>query len=255
MQIYVCVKHVPDSAAVITVLEDNRIDGNVIFLLNPYDEHAITEAVKIKKDLPGSEVIAVCLGKDDAEKTLRSALAMGADRAVLIVSEKEHESIEIAQVLKTVIEQDGTPGLIFTGKESVDTKGMQTMFRIGALFGFPVATNVVSLDIEADMVRVDSELSAGAVNTYEMSLPCVVGAGKGLNTPRYPTFPDVVKSKKKVLKKIALADLNLEALKNNMSVVGLIPLLLEREPKEIRGDVGEVAKEIIRILREEAKVI
>ncbi len=255
MQIYVCVKHVPDSAAVITVLEGSSIDENVIFLLNPYDEHAITEAVKIKKDLPGSEVIAVCLGKDDAEKTLRSALAMGADRGVLIVSEKNHESIEVARILKTVIEQDGNPGLILTGKESVDTKGMQTMFRVGALFDFPVATNVVSLDIEADMVRVDSELSGGAVDTYEMSLPCVVGVGKGLNIPRYPTFPDVVKSKKKVLKKIALADLNLEASESSMRVVGLTPLLLERESKEISGDAGEVAKEIIRILREEAKVI
>jgi electron transfer flavoprotein beta subunit len=255
MQIYVCVKHVPDSAAIITVLQNNRIDENVIFLLNPYDEHAVTEAVKIKISLPGSEVIAVCFGQDDAEKTLRSAMGMGADRGVLVVSDAQHESIEIARVLKAVIAQDGSPGLIFTGKESIDTNGMQTMFRIGALFNFPVATNVVRLNIEGEVAIVDSELSGGAVDTYEMSLPCVIGAGRGLNTPRYPTFPDVVKSKKKVLKKINLEDLDIETPKADMSMVQLEPLLQERKPKEIRGDKGEIAREITRILKEEAKVI
>ncbi len=255
MQIYVCVKHVPDSSAVITVLGDNQIDENVIFLLNPYDEHAVTEAVKIKNSLPDSEVIAVCLGKDDAEKTLRSALAMGADRGILVVSDAPHESIEIARVLKTVMAQDGIPGLIITGKESIDAKGMQTMFRIGALFDFPVATNVIRLDIEGDIAIVDSELSGGAVDTYEMSLPCVIGAGRGLNTPKYPTFPDVVKSKKKVVKKIALAELDIGTSKADMWIVGLEPLVLVRKPKEITGDTDEVAREVIRILREEAKVI
>jgi electron transfer flavoprotein beta subunit len=255
MQIYVCVKHVPDSSAIITVLEDYQIDENIIFLLNPYDEHAITEAVKIKGTLPGSEVIAICLGKDDAEKTLRSAMAMGADRGVLVVSDINHESIETARILKTAIDQDGNPGLIFTGKESIDAKGMQTMFRIGALFNFPAATNVVRLSIEEDVAIVDSQLAGGVVDTYEMSLPCVIGAGRDLNTPRYPTFPDVVKSKKKVLKKVALAELNIETSKAGISMVGLEPLLQERKPKEIRGDAVEIAKEIMRILKEEAKIL
>ncbi len=255
MQIYVCVKHVPDSSAVITVLEDNQIDENIIFLLNPYDEHAVTEAVKIKNSMSDSEVIAVCFGKGDAEKTLRSALAMGADRGILVISDALHESIEIAGVLKTVIAQDGTPGLIFTGKESIDAKGMQTMFRIGALFDFSVVTNVIRLDIEGDIAIVDSELSGGAVDTYEMSLPCVIGAGRRLNTPKYPTFPDVVKSKKKVVKKIALAELDIRTTKADMRIVGLEPLVQERKPKEITGDTGEVAGKIIRILKEEAKVI
>ncbi|MBT4200613.1 electron transfer flavoprotein subunit beta/FixA family protein, partial [Desulfobacula sp.] len=129
MQIYICVKHVPDSAAHITILDKNRIDENISFLLNPYDEHAVTEAVKIKNNHPGAEVIAVCLGKNDAEKTIRSAMAMGADRGVLITSDKIHDSIVTALALKTGIEQDGTPGLIFTGKESIDAEGMQTLFR------------------------------------------------------------------------------------------------------------------------------
>ena len=245
MQIYVCVKHVPDSAAHITLVDKNHINEKLAFLLNPYDEHAVTEAVRIKDNLPGAEIIAVCLGKDNAEKTLGSALAMGADRGILIVSDENHDSIETAQALKAAIEQDTTnPGLIFTGKESIDAEGMQTMFRIGALLDFPVATNVVKLDIEAGSVIVESELSGGTANTYEMSLPCVIGAGRGLNTPRYPTFPDIVKSKKKPVKKIIFADLNIKPSTAGMSIVELEPLEQTRKPKEITGDAGKVAKKL-----------
>jgi len=255
MQLYVCIKHVPDSAAHISIVDKTHIDENLTFLLNPYDEHAITEAVRIKESLPGVEIIAVCLGKNDADKTLRSALAMGVDRGILITSDKRHDSIETAQALKSAIEQDGTPDLIFTGKESIDAEGMQTMFRIGALFDFPVATNVVRVDIEADRAVVDSALSGGIVNTYELSLPCVLGAGRGLNTPRYPTFPDVVKSKKKPIKKIMFKELNINVSLAGMNIVELEPLLQSREPKEITGDAGEIAETIIRILKDGAKVI
>ncbi|MCD4742829.1 MAG: electron transfer flavoprotein subunit beta/FixA family protein [Desulfobacteraceae bacterium] len=255
MQIYVCVKHVPDSAANITILDKSRIDENVTFLLNPYDEHAITEAVRIRDTFQESEVIAVCIGKDDAEKTIRSALAMGADRGLLVSSNDDHDSIETARVLKAAIERTGEPALIFTGKESIDAEGMQTMFRLGALFDFPVATNVIKIDVDETRAVIDSELSGGNVNTYELSLPCVVGAGRGLNTPKYPTFPDIVKSRKKTVKKFIFADLNIEPSKASMSIVELEPLKQARSPKEITGDASIVAQKILTILKEEAKVI
>ncbi len=261
MQIYVCVKHVPDSAANIHILGKNRIDESISFLLNPYDEHAVTEAVRIRESLPGSEVIVVCLGRSDAENTLRSAMAMGADRGLLIASKNCHDSIETARTLKAAIEQDGTPGLIFTGKESIDAEGMQTMFRLGALFDFSVATNVVKLNIESDHGQVpghaivDSELSGGISNTYKMSLPCVIGAGRGLNTPRYPTFPDVVKSKKKPIRQIPFDQLNIEVSPAGMHIIELEPLAQTREAKEITGTPGEIARKIITILTQEAKVI
>jgi len=271
MQIYVCVKHVPDSAVHIAIVGKDRIDENISFLLNPYDEHAVTEAVRLVADQPGSEVIAVCLGKPDAEKTLRSAMAMGADRGILIVSDQRHDSIETARALKAAIEQDGTPQLIFTGKESIDAGGMQTMFRLGALFGFPVATNVVRLDIEGDPapdhvpdhvpdhipdhIIIDCELSGGISNTYEMSLPCVMGAGRGLNIPIYPTFHNVVKSKKKPIQEIAFADLFIGVLPGGMDIVELEPLEQTRKPREITGTPDEIAGKIIQILKREAKVI
>jgi electron transfer flavoprotein beta subunit len=255
MQIYVCVKNVPDSAAHITIVDKNEIDENISFLLNPYDEHAVTEAVRIKNNIADSEIIAICLGKEDAQKTLRSALAMGADRGVLIVSDENHDSRVTALALKTAIELDGKPGLIFTGKESIDAEGMQTQFHMGALFDFPVATNVVRLDIETDRAVVESELSGGIANTYEMSMPCVIGAGKGLNMPGYPTFPDVVKSKKKSIKKISFSDLNIDTSLAATRIVEFAPLEQTRIPKQLKGSKGDIAKEILRILREEAKVI
>ena len=129
------------------------------------------------------------------------------------------------------------------------------MFRLGVLFNFPVATNVIKVDIEAERAVVDQELSGGNVNTYELSLPCVIGAGRGLNTPKYPTFPDIVKSKKKLVEKIAFADLNIDPAKASMSIVGLEPLKQARNPKEITGDASVVAQKILTILKQEAKVI
>jgi electron transfer flavoprotein beta subunit len=255
MQIYVCVKHVPDSAVNIKIVDHHHIDDQITFLINPYDEHAITEAVTVRDAHPGSEVIAVCLGPAAAEKTLRSAMAMGADRGLLIQGTLHHDSIETARALKRAIEQDGVPGIIFSGKEAIDTMGMQTLFRIGALFDFPCATNVVRLEVAGGTATVDTEFSGGAVNTYELSLPCVIGAGRGLNTPKYPTFPDVMKSKKKTIKTILLSDLEIDASSSRVDVVALYPLQTKREPKPLTGTAAQVAQEIVRILKQEAKVI
>lgn len=255
MKIFVCVKHVPDSAAHIRVMDQLRIDENITFLLNPYDEHAITEAARIRDLHPGSEVIAVCLGKEDAEKTLRSAMAMGVDRGILIRTHKRHDGIETAMALKAAIERDGNPALIFTGKESIDDLGMQTQFRLGALFDFPVATNVVRLDIVSGKALVDAEFSGGAADTYALSLPCIIGAGKGLNIPKYPTVRDIMRSKKGQVQIIELADLNLMAPGARMEVVELIPFAQKRQPKEIIGSPCEIAQKIVEILKNEAKVL
>jgi len=129
------------------------------------------------------------------------------------------------------------------------------MFRLGTLFDFPVATNVVKLDIDRGKALVNCELSGGNMNTYEMTLPCVIGAGRGLNTPGYPTFPDVVKSKKKPVKVISCKDLVITDSGPAMSTIELLPLKQTREPIELKGDTGEIAKQIVNILKDEAKVI
>ncbi|MEX1314595.1 MAG: electron transfer flavoprotein subunit beta/FixA family protein [Desulfotignum sp.] len=255
MQIYVCVKHVPDSAANIQVLDNRKIDDRVPFLLNPYDEHAVTEAVILKKKVPDSDIIAVCLGKKDAENTLRSALAMGADRGVLVETDEMCDSMTTARALHAAILRDGRADIIFTGKESIDSEGMQTQFRIGALFDFPVVTNAATLDITNDKATVTCELTGGRTRTYELSLPCVIGAGRGLNTPIYPTFPDVVKSRKKPIETVSFSELNVSAAPGSARIVSMTPLVQKRNPQKITGTPAEQAAEIIRILRLEAKVL
>ncbi|CAD7848209.1 MAG: Electron transfer flavoprotein, beta subunit [Olavius algarvensis Delta 4 endosymbiont] len=255
MQIYVCVKHVPDSAANITIVDNTSIDEKVAFLLNPYDEHAVTEAAVLKKQFADTEIIAVCLGRKDAEKTIRSAMAMGADRGILIEASEAPDSMTTARALKAAIDQDGTPGIILTGKESIDAEGMQTMFRIGALFDFPVVTNAVAVKAEHDRALVTYELAGGRTRTCELAMPCVVAAGRGLNTPAYPTFPDVVKARKKSIRVLALSDLVIDTSPGSSRVVALEPLVQVRNPRQINGSPREIAARIATILKEEAKVI
>ena len=255
MQIYVCVKHVPDSAANITIVDNTAIDEKIAFLLNPYDEHAVTEAAVLKKQFAGAEIIAVCLGKKDAEKTIRSAMAMGADRGILIETGAVPDSMTTARALKAAIEQDGRPGIILTGKESIDAEGMQTMFRIGALFDFPVVTNAIAIEADNDRAQVTYELAGGRTRTCELAMPCVVAAGRGLNTPAYPTFPDVVKARKKPIQVVALSDLAIDTSPGGARVVRLEPLTQTRSPRQINGSPREIAARMATILKEEAKVI
>ena len=254
-KIYVCVKHVPDSAATITVMGKNRIAENITFLINPYDEHALTAAAILKQRHAPAEVVAVCLGPAAAENTLRSAMAMGADRSILVVTPGSHDSIFTARALKSAIAGDGEPGIILTGKEAIDTEGMQTLFRLAVHFGFPAATNIVSLEFEDGAALVACEKEAGAVDVVRLKLPCVVGAGKGLNSPRYPTFPEIVKARKKEVKKIELDALGMQEPSSRAEILELLPAVENRSPKALTGSPAEIAGQLATILKEKARVI
>jgi electron transfer flavoprotein beta subunit len=251
MKIYVCVKHVPDSAATITIREKDQIDEGVTFLLNPYDEHAVEEAAKLKAQIENSEVIAVTLGKEGALNTLQSALAMGADRGILIKTDDRVDSILTARALKSAIEQDGKPDIIFTGKQSIDSEGMQTMFRLAAVLDMPVAINVVAFSTDSKNALVECEMEAGVRQLLEITLPCVIAAGKDLNKPRYPTFI----AKKKEIKQISLDSLQLEKPSASMEILELKPAVEQRRAKELKGQPHEVVEQLIQVLRDEAKVI
>ena len=255
MKIYVCVKHVPDTAARITILGENRIDERVTFIINPYDENAVEEAARIKRDIGDAEVIAVTLGNLAAEATLRAALAMGADRGIFIKTDDYPDSMVTAAALKAAIESDGKPGIILTGKESIDSEGFQTMYRLAANFNIPAASNVVSLSLEPDTVIVEYELEAGAREVVELLLPCVIGAGKSLNKPNYPTLPAIMKARQKDIKQIDLKDLNYEIPPGRVEILELRPAVEERQAREINGTPAEVAEELVRILQEEARVL
>jgi electron transfer flavoprotein beta subunit len=254
MKIYVCVKHVPDSAAKITITGKNQIDESVTFLMNPYDEHAIEEAARLKRQRKGVEVVAVSLGKADAASTIQSALAMGADRGILITTDSRPDSILTARALQAAIEQDGRPDVIFTGKESIDSEGFQTMHRLATAMGMPAASGVEVFELGQGRALVECDLEAGAREVIEMPLPCIIGCGKGLNKPSYPTLPDIIKARKKEVQQIDLQSLNIEKPHGSIEILELKPAVEDRQSQEIKGSAEEIADEFVRILREEAKI-
>ena len=211
MRIYVCVKHVPDTAANIRLTGGVDFDETVKFIMNPYDEHALEQALQIKDNKGGSEVVAISVGKDASVATLRFALAMGADRGILVrTADYFTDSRETAQLLKRGIDMDGRPDLILTGKQSVDTEGMQVPYHLAAILDMPVVVGVVAFSLAGEVVTVEREGEGDVREVVEMTLPCVVGAAKGLNRPRCPTLPDTMKARKKEIRVISRDEFNME---------------------------------------------
>ena len=255
LKIYVCVKHVPDTAATIRVGTDGRIDEDITFIMNPYDENAVEEAVRLKKQVGEADVVAVTLGNDTAEATLRSAMAMGADRAILVRSAGRPDGITTAGALCAAIRRDGPADLVFTGRESIDAEGFQTMFRLGACLDMPVASNVVAFALEKGMVRVTCEMEAGDREDLELPMPCVVGAGKDLNQPAYPKLPDILRARKKPVTVVDQDQLQVPPSTSRVEMVRLETTAEERHPKPLEGSADKIADAIVRILRDEAKVL
>ena len=153
--------------------------------------------------------------------------------------------------LAAAIREDGEPGIILTGKESIDAEGMQTQFRLGALLDMPVVTNASELIVDGGTALVTCELSGGRTRTFEANLPCVVAAGRGLNTPGYPTLPAIMKSRKKPVKEILLDSLGIETPTASAAIVKFSPLIKTRSPKEITGTPEQMAEQIIKVIKKE----
>ncbi|RJQ64464.1 MAG: electron transfer flavoprotein subunit beta/FixA family protein [Desulfobacteraceae bacterium] len=255
MKIYVCVKQVPDTAANIKVTGGAAYDESVKFVMNPYDEYAVEEAVRLTKD-HGGEVVVVSVGKASAVNTLRSALAVGADRGILVKIDIQFlDSATTAAALKAAILNDGRPDLIFTGKQSVDTEGMQTQYRLAKAMDLPVANAVVSFEIVDGKARVSREVDGGGREMLELTMPCVIGATKGLNQPRYPKLPDILKAKKKPIAEIAFSDLGLPKPDAFAAIDRLVPVPERGAAKMLQGSVREMVEKLVRALREEEKVL
>ncbi len=255
MKIYVCVKHVPDTAANINVVGKAGFDDTVKFVTNPYDEYAIEQAVRIKESDEQAEVVIVTVGKEAAEKMMRMALAIGVDRGILVKTGAQFlDSIRTSQALKKAIEQDGSPDLIFTGKQSIDSEGMQTPYRLAAAFDMPVATDAVAFDLSDGKATVEREIGGGTREVIEMSVPCVIGATKGLNEPRYAKLPEIMKAKKKEVKQIDLSGLELETTASGIEMIEL-QLVPERgQARMLEGDPSEMVVQLVERLKIEEKL-
>ena len=256
MNIYVCVKHVPDTAAKITVVGGTGFAETCKFIVNPYDEYGVEEAVQQVKQAGSGEVVIVTVGKESALVTMRAALALGADRGILVKTDAQFlDSALTGLALHKAIEQDGAPDLVICGKQSIDSEGMQTPFRLARAFGMPIISDVVGLSITGGTATVEREIGGGAREVIETQLPAVIGATRGLNEPRYPKLPDILKAKKKPVKQIDIAELGLDLNAPQTEIVNLEATPERGQARMMAGSTREMVEQLVQILKEEQKVL
>jgi len=256
MKIFVCVKHVPDTAASINIAGENGFeDSDIKFISNPYDEHGIEEAVSLVEK-HGGEVVIVTLGKAGAVTTIRSAMAMGAHRAIWVKTDKQFlDSTLTAKALAAAIKVDGLPDMVFTGKGSVDTESFQTQYRLARYLGMPVVNEVSKLELDKDKAIAQKDAGAVEKQVIEIKLPCVIGATKGLNEPRYPKFPDIMKAKKKKINELDLSDLGVDEAQGRVIIEKLEAVPERAGAKMLTGYVDEQVTELVKILTQDEKVL
>lgn len=257
MKIYVCIKQVPDTETKIKIGSDGlQIDTTGIkWVMNPYDEYAVEEAIKLKEKNPGATIYAVTLGpKSRAAEVLRTALAMGCDEGVLIDSSLALDSQPVAQALAKAIKQEGDPKIIFTGKLAIDDNASAVSQMLAEYLEIPHATVVSKFSMTGDDVLVERDGEGGSKEVIQLKTPCVIAANKGLNMPRYASLPGIMKAKKKTLKEIAFDSLGV-SLSQKSKIISL-ELPAEKPPvKMIGGDSAAQVTALVQLLRDEAKVL
>ncbi|CAB3889324.1 Electron transfer flavoprotein subunit beta [Achromobacter mucicolens] len=199
MKVLAAVKRVVDYNVNVRVKADQSgVDiGNVKMSMNPFDEIAVEAAVRLKEQGAAAEVVAVSCGTAQSQETLRTAMAIGADRGVLVQTDAALQPLEVAKLLRAVVEQEA-PALVILGKQAIDDDACQTGQMLAALLGWPQATNASAIAIGDGTARVTREVDGG-LEVVELTLPAIVTADLRLNEPRYVTLPNIMKAKKKPL--------------------------------------------------------
>ena len=252
MRIYVCVKHVPDTAARITVIGGTSFAETCKFIVNPYDEYAVEEAVRLAQKAGGGEVVVVTVGKEAAVASLRAALALGPQRGILVKTDAQFvDSRTTALALQKAIAADGAPDLVLTGKQSVDSEGMQTPYRLAQALGMPVVSDVVKLTVEGRRAVIEREVEGGSREVLEVGLPCVIGATRGLNEPHYPKLPEIMQAKKKEIKVVPLAELGLGADGGCTEIVQLVATAERGQARMLEGSAREKVEQLVSLLEQE----
>ena len=249
MKIVVCVSHVPDTATRIKVGSDGKtIDPTgVTYILNPYDEYAVEEALKTKEKLGSGEVVVVTLGAENSKETIRKALAMGADSGILLKDDSQRDSIGIAKALAEEIKSQGAQ-LVFMGKQSVDYDNSIVGQLTAELLGYNCVAVCVKLDMDGDKIIAEREIEGGR-EVVETTLPVVITCQKGLNEPRYASLKGIMAAKKKIIEEKPVA-----AYTPSSEIIGM-HLPAGKQPGRIVGSDVAAVPELVRLLKEEAKVI
>ncbi|MFL2746972.1 MAG: electron transfer flavoprotein subunit beta [Gammaproteobacteria bacterium TMED222] len=249
MKILVPIKRVVDyNVKVRPKSDESGVDlNNVKMAMNPFCEIAIEEAVRLKEAGKAEEIIAVTVGSNLSQEQLRTALALGADRAILIETDVEVEPLGISKLLKSVVDKE-SPNLIILGKQAIDGDNNQTGQMLGALTGFSQATFASEVNLEGDSLSVTREIDGG-LQTLDINLPAIVTTDLRLNEPRYASLPNIMKAKSKPLEVIPASDLGIDISPRLETLKVSLPATREA------GVIVETVDELIDKLKNEAKVI
>ena len=249
MKILVAVKRVIDFNVQVRVKEDGSgvVTDNVKMSTNPPDDNAIEEAVKIKESGKATEVIAITVGEDKAQETVRKALAVGADRGIHIKTDGAIEPLAVAKILQKIVDKE-KPELVFMGKQAIDDDCNQTGQMLAGLLNWPQATFVSKIDIKDNKLEVIREVDEG-LETIEVNVPAIVTCDLRLNEPRYASLPNIMKAKKKPLEQMSASDLGIDTKPR------IEQIKVEEPPKRKSGIKVASVAELVQKLKNEAKVI
>ena len=262
MKVAVCVKQVPDTASLIKPTADGTAieTFGLNYVVNPYDEYAIEEALRIKQKFPGSDVTALSVGPERVKEALRTALAMGADQAVHVVLDQQQPGnpLDMARTLAAALKSLGSFDVILCGRQAVDVDEWGVGPMIAELLGLPSLSVVKKLDVTEGRATAETE-SEGALRVVETTLPCVVTAQKGLNEPRYASLPGLMAAKKKEIKVMTLGELGATesdaSAPSRMRYVKFEAPSARGQAKILKGDPAEIVPQIVKMIRDETKVI
>jgi electron transfer flavoprotein beta subunit len=249
MKVLVAVKRVVDYNVKIRVKADKTgvETANVKMSMNPFDEIAVEEAVRLKEAGKATDIVAVSMGPAQCQETLRTALAMGADRGIHVASDAELQPLAVAKLLKAIIDKE-QPGLVILGKQAIDDDSNQTGQMLAALLAWPQATFASKIALADAGAEVTREIDGG-LETLALKLPAVVTTDLRLNEPRYASLPNIMKAKKKPIDQLTPADLGVDPAPR------LTTLKVEEPPKRQGGVKVASVAELVDKLRNEAKVI
>ena len=249
MKILVAVKRVIDYNVQIRVKEDGSgiVTDNVKMSTNPPDDNAIEEAVKIKETGKATEVVAVTVGEEKAQETVRKALAVGADRGILVKADGIIEPLAVSKVLQKVVEKE-KPDLVFMGKQAIDDDCNQTGQMLAALLNWPQATFASKIEVKEKSLEVTREIDEG-LETIEVTMPAIVTCDLRLNEPRYASLPNIMKAKKKPIDQMNASELGIDTKPR------IEQIKVEEPPKRKAGIKVASVEELVQKLKNEAKVI
>lgn len=248
MKLVACLNHVPDTTTKINIAPDGKnIDRTgVNFVINPYDEFAVEECLRLKEK-NGGEVVAVSLGGDSHKESLRKALAMGVDKALLLKDEQTRDSFGVASAIAAVLKEI-SPDAVFFGKQSVDSDDAAVGLMVAEMLGLPSVSVAVKIEISGNKATVDREIEGGH-EEVEITLPAVFTAQKGLNEPRYPSLKGIMAAKSKPIEE------RVPEAREPKTVL----LAMRKPPAKSAGKIvgtdATAVPELVRLLHEEAKVI